>query len=88
MTLLLPPQTRKEVTVLKDMTKGEWFVAEMLGEIPNKGEPILTEKHPFFKGIKAYGKQVAMGRNGRACFRDLCFVPTVEQNYISAPLKV
>ena len=29
------------------MTKGERLVAEMLGEIPQTGMPVLTEEHPF-----------------------------------------
>lgn len=45
---------RKEVTVLKKMTKGERLVAEMLGEIPIKGEPILTDKHPFLRKLLAF----------------------------------
>lgn len=51
MTSYLPPQMRKEVTVLKEMTKGERLVAEMLGEIPIKGKPILTETHPFLRNV-------------------------------------
>lgn len=54
MTSHLPPQTRKEVTVLKEMTKGERLVAEMLGEIPSKGKPILTEKHPFLRNVLSF----------------------------------
>lgn len=42
---------RKEVTVLKEMTKGERLVAEILGEIPSKGEPVLTDKHPFLRKV-------------------------------------
>ena len=33
------------------MTKGKRLVAEMLGEIPSKGKPILTEKHPFLRKV-------------------------------------
>ena len=36
---------------MKEMTKGERLVAEMLGEIPIKGEPVLTEKHPFLRKV-------------------------------------
>lgn len=50
-TALYWKQKRKEVTVLKEMTKGERLVAEMLGEIPIKGKPILTEKHPFLRNV-------------------------------------
>jgi hypothetical protein len=38
------------VTALKEMTKGERLVAEILGEIPSKSELILTDKHPFLQG--------------------------------------
>ncbi|MBQ8623091.1 MAG: hypothetical protein IJ424_01750 [Oscillospiraceae bacterium] len=33
------------------MTKGERLVAEMLGDIPNRNEPVLTEKHPFLRKV-------------------------------------
>lgn len=36
---------------MKEMTKGERLVAEMLGEIPIKCKPILTEKHPFLRKV-------------------------------------
>lgn len=36
---------------MKEMTKSERLVAEMLGEIPSKGKPILTEKHPFLRKV-------------------------------------
>ena len=45
---------RKEVTALKEMTKGERLVAEMLGEIPSKGKPILTEKHSFLRKVLVF----------------------------------
>ena len=51
MTSLLPPQRRKEVTALKEMTKGERLVAEILGEMPDKSKPILTENHPFLRKV-------------------------------------
>lgn len=54
MTSHLPPQMRKEATVLKEMTKGERLVAEMLGEIASKGKPILTSKHPFLRKVLAF----------------------------------
>ena len=33
------------------MTKGEMLVAEMLGDIPQKGTPVLTEDHPFLRKV-------------------------------------
>ena len=51
MTPRLPPQGRKEVTALKEMTKGERLVAEILGEMPDKSKPILTEHHPFLRKV-------------------------------------
>jgi hypothetical protein len=39
------------VTALKEMTKGERLVAEILGEIPSKSELILTDKHPFLRKV-------------------------------------
>ena len=33
------------------MTKGEQIVAEILGELPNKNEPKLTENHPFLRKV-------------------------------------
>lgn len=39
------------MTALKEMTKGERLVAEILGEIPSKSELILTDKHPFLRKI-------------------------------------
>lgn len=33
------------------MTKGERILAEALGEIPSKNEPILTENHPFLRKV-------------------------------------
>ena len=33
------------------MTKGELLVAEILGELPSKNEPKLTEKHPFLRKV-------------------------------------
>ena len=33
------------------MTKGERLVAEMLGEIPQAGMPVPTEKHPFLRKV-------------------------------------
>lgn len=51
MASLFPQQKRKEVTALKEMTKGERLVAEILGEMPDKSEPILTEHHPFLRKV-------------------------------------
>lgn len=39
------------MTALKEMTKGERLVAEILGEIPSKSELILTDKHPFLRKV-------------------------------------
>ena len=33
------------------MTKGERLVPEMLGEMPDKSKPILTENHPFLRKV-------------------------------------
>lgn len=50
----LPPQTRKEVTVLKEMTNGERLVAEALGELPKKGKPVITDNHPFLRKVTEF----------------------------------
>ena len=39
---------------MKEMTKGERLVAEILGEIPGKGELILTENHPFLRKVISF----------------------------------
>ena len=39
------------MTALKEMTKGERLVAEILGEMPDKSKPILTENHPFLRKV-------------------------------------
>ena len=39
------------MSALKEMTKGERLVAEILGEIPSKSELILTDKHPFLRKV-------------------------------------
>ena len=36
------------------MTKGERLVAEMLGEIPQTGMPVLTEEHPFLRKVVTF----------------------------------
>ena len=36
---------------MKKMTKGERLVAEILGELPNKNEPVQTENHPFLRKV-------------------------------------
>lgn len=36
------------------MTKGERLVAEMLGDIPQTGMPVLTEEHPFLRKVVAF----------------------------------
>ncbi len=33
------------------MTKGERLVAEILGDIPQMGMPVLTEEHPFLQKV-------------------------------------
>ena len=33
------------------MTKGERLVAEMLGDTPQTGMPVLTEEHPFLRKV-------------------------------------
>lgn len=38
------------------MTKGERLVAEMLGDIPQTGMPVLTEEHPFLRKVIAFMK--------------------------------
>lgn len=44
-------QMRKEVTVLKEMTKGERLMAEIFSTITNKSEPVLTDMHPFLRKV-------------------------------------
>lgn len=36
------------------MTKGERLVAEMLGDVPQMGMPVLTEEHPFLRKVVAF----------------------------------
>lgn len=36
------------------MTKGERLVAEILGDIPQTGMPVLTEEHPFLRKVVAF----------------------------------
>lgn len=50
----LPPQIRKEVTVLKEMTKGERLVAEVLGALPKKDELIMTDRHTFLRKVNPF----------------------------------
>ncbi len=38
------------------MTKGERLVAEMMGDIPPFGYPVLTEQHPFLRKVIAFMK--------------------------------
>ena len=35
----------------RTLTKGERLVAEMCGEIPAEGYPVLTEAHPFLRKV-------------------------------------
>ena len=37
-----------------NMTKGERLVAEMLGDIPQTGMPVLSEEHPFLRKVVAF----------------------------------
>ena len=37
-----------------NMTKGERLVAEILGDVPQAGMPILTEEHPFLRKVVAF----------------------------------
>lgn len=39
------------MTVLKEMTKGERLMEEIFITIPNKSEPVLTDKHPFLRKV-------------------------------------
>ena len=41
------------------MTKGERLVAEMMGDIPAYGYPVLTEHHPFLRKVIAFMKSKA-----------------------------
>ena len=36
------------------LTKGERLTAEILGEIPPYGYPVLTETHPFLRKVAAF----------------------------------
>ena len=36
------------------LTKGERLVAEICGDIPTEGYPVLTEAHPFFRKVIAF----------------------------------
>ncbi len=38
------------------MTKGERLVAEMMGDVPAYGYPVLTEQHPFLRKVTAFMK--------------------------------
>lgn len=38
------------------MTKGERLVAEILGDIPQTGMPVLTENHPFLRKVLRFAK--------------------------------
>lgn len=38
----------------KLLTKGERIVAEMCGDLPMDGYPVLTEAHPFLRKVIAY----------------------------------
>lgn len=35
----------------RTLTKGERLVAEMCGDIPTEGYPVLTEAHPFLRKV-------------------------------------
>lgn len=41
------------------LTKGERLVAEMMGDIPAYGYPVLTEQHPFLRKVIALMKSKA-----------------------------
>lgn len=36
------------------MTKGERLTAEILGELPAQGYPVLTETHPFLRKVTVF----------------------------------
>lgn len=38
----------------RPLTKGERIVAEMCGDLPIDGYPVLTEAHPFLRKVIAY----------------------------------
>ena len=38
------------------MSKGERLVAEMLGDVPVMGMPVLTEAHPFLRKVTVFMK--------------------------------
>ncbi len=38
------------------MTQGERLVAEMMGDIPAYGYPVLIEQHPFLRKVTAFMK--------------------------------
>ena len=58
------------------MTKGERLVAEMLGDIPQAGMPVLTEEHPFLRKVVAF-MQTRKEWLGTAT----ALLNTVEDNY-------
>ena len=38
----------------RTLTKGEQLLAEMCGDIPTEGYPVLTEAHPFLRKVIAF----------------------------------
>ena len=38
----------------RTLTKGERLLAEMCGDIPTEGYPVLTEAHPFLRKVIAF----------------------------------
>ena len=38
----------------RTLTKGERLVAEMCGDLPVDGYPVLTEAHPFLRKVTAF----------------------------------
>ena len=38
----------------RTLTKGERLVAEMCGDIPTDGYPVMTEAHPFLRKVIAF----------------------------------
>ena len=41
----------------RTLTKGERLVAEMCGDLPVDGYPVLTEAHPFLRKVIAFSER-------------------------------
>ena len=41
----------------RTLTKGERLLAEICGDIPTEGYPVLTEAHPFLRKVIAFAEK-------------------------------